>query len=388
MSTTWSNLLKNKSGVVLRPINFLKKQSSRRRSMVHAPAVGNPKDFVEAASLASRDALRKNNLLEFYSPTRVGVSVGSGVGSLEIITKNHDMVSQGKKISPFFVPSMLINLAAGRISIENGFRGPLHASSTACATGAHSIGDAYLLIRAGMADAMIAGGTENAANTELDFAGFEAMKALSTNESQNPEESSRPFAFDRDGFVMGSGSALVILEDLQCALSRNAEIFAEIVGYGSTSDAFHIVRPRLDGKGAVEGMNNALKSVPPHEVVYVNAHATSTPLGDAIECRAISEVFADRAKPRISSTKGHFGHLLGAAGSLEAAVSIEVIRKGVLPTTLNLSRENLDSDLSEFADLFIWECEETAPMYALTNSFGFGGTNASLCFKRWNDDGP
>jgi 3-oxoacyl-[acyl-carrier-protein] synthase II len=312
---------------------------------------------------------------------RTGVMIGSGIGGLNEIAKNAILAESGKirRISPFFIPASLINLVSGHVSIKYGFKGPNHAVVTACSTGAHSIGDAARIIMLDDADVMIAGGAE-AAVCRLGMAGFCAARALSTNFNDSPEQASRPWDRDRDGFVMGDGSGVVVLEELEHAKARGANIFAEIVGYGMSGDANHITAPAADGNGARRCMQSALKRAEanPEDIDYVNAHGTSTPLGDEIEYKAVQDVFGDHSKDFLmSSTKSAIGHLLGAAGAVESIFSILAMRDGIVPPTLNLNNPSVNGGI----DLVPFEAKERNVKMVLSNSFGFGGTNASLVFK-------
>jgi 3-oxoacyl-[acyl-carrier-protein] synthase II len=311
---------------------------------------------------------------------RTGVMIGSGIGGLPGITEGAlTMHERGpRRLSPFFIPANLINLASGHVSIRYGFRGPNHAIVTACSTGAHAIGDAARLIMLDDADVMVAGGTE-AAVCRLGLAGFAAARALSTGFNDDPPRASRPWDQRRDGFVMGEGAGIVVLEELEHAKKRGARIYAEIVGYGMSGDAYHLTAPSPDGHGAYRSMRNALKraQIAPDEIDYINAHGTSTPLGDEIELGAVKRLFGDHAyRLSMSSTKSAIGHLLGAAGSVEAIYSILAIRDGVVPPTLNLDDPSPACDI----DLVPKRAKERKVTYALSNSFGFGGTNASLVF--------
>ena len=313
---------------------------------------------------------------------RTGVLIGSGIGGLEEISKTALLMEgEGKvrRVSPFFIPASLINLVSGHVSIKYGFKGPNHAVVTACSTGANAIGDATRIIMWDDADVMVAGGTE-AAVCRLGVAGFCAARALSTNFNDTPGQASRPWDQDRDGFVMGDGAGVVVLEELEHAKKRGAIIYGEVVGYGMSGDAHHITAPAEDGDGAYRCMRAALQRarMEPGDIDYVNAHGTSTPLGDAIELKAVKRVFGDAAQDfSMSSTKSAVGHLLGAAGAVEAIYSILAIKNGIAPPTLNL-----DNPLDSFdIDLVPHQPRERPIKAALSNSFGFGGTNASLVFK-------
>jgi 3-oxoacyl-[acyl-carrier-protein] synthase II len=313
---------------------------------------------------------------------RSGVLIGSGIGGLPEISNGAITVNAEHKVrrlSPFFIPMSLINLVSGHVSIKYGFKGPNHAVVTACSTGAHAIGDAARMIMLDDADVMVAGGTE-AACCRVGMAGFSQARALSTNFNDAPEKASRPWDRDRDGFVMGEGAGIVVLEEMEHAKARGAVIYAEVAGYGMSGDAHHITAPAADGGGAFRCMKSALKSagMNPEDVDYVNAHGTSTPLGDEIELGAVKRVFGDWAdKISMSSTKSAIGHLLGAAGSVEAIFSILAMRDGVVPPTLNLDNPSPGCDI----DLVANEAKKRQVRVALSNSFGFGGTNASLIFK-------
>jgi 3-oxoacyl-[acyl-carrier-protein] synthase II len=311
---------------------------------------------------------------------RTGVMIGSGIGGLETIYEGSIVLKEKgpRRMSPFFIPSALINLASGHVSIKYGFKGPNHAPVTACSTGAHALGDAARMIALDDADVMVAGGAE-AAVCRLGVAGFAAARALSTGFNDTPERASRPWDRDRDGFVMGEGSGVVVLEELEHAKKRGAKIYAEVVGYGMSGDAYHITAPTEDGDGAFRAMSAALKRarLNPEDIDYVNAHGTSTPLGDEIELGAVKRLFGDAAyKISMSSTKSAVGHLLGAAGSVEAIYSILSIKDQVVPPTLNLENPSEGCDI----DLVPKEAKRRKVRVALSNSFGFGGTNASLVF--------
>jgi len=312
---------------------------------------------------------------------RTGVIIGSGIGGLETIYQTSVTLHERgpRRVSPFFIPASLINLVSGQVSIKHGLKGPNHSVVTACATGAHAIGDAARMIRFGDADAMVAGGAE-AAICRLGIAGFAAARALSTSFNDEPTRASRPWDKDRDGFVMGEGAGVVVLEEYEQAKARGAKIYAEVVGYGMSGDAYHVTAPASDGDGGYRAMQACLKSagVTVDDIDYINAHGTSTPLGDEIELGAVKRLFGAAAeKVTMSSTKSAIGHLLGAAGAVESIFSILAIRDGVAPPTLNLENpsEGCDLDLAPNAP------RERPITYALSNSFGFGGTNASVLFR-------
>lgn len=314
----------------------------------------------------------------------VGVYVASGIGGFDIIEREHIKLMQGgpSKISPFFIPSAIINLASGHISIRYGARGPNSATATACSASAHSIGDSFKIIERGAAEMMICGGTE-ATITPMGIGGFASMRALSTRNDE-PQRASRPFDADRDGFVVGEGSGILVLESLEHAQKRNAPILAEIVGYGMSGDAYHITQPAENGDGAFRVMRAALKDakLSPDDIDYVNAHGTSTPLGDAIETTAMKRLFGERASSKklpVSSTKSMTGHLLGGAGGLEAGISVLALRDQILPPTINQEKPDPACDLDYVPNV----ARKATVDYALSNSFGFGGTNAALIFKRW-----
>lgn len=311
---------------------------------------------------------------------RTGVMIGSGIGGLQTIYEGSTLINERgpRRVGPFFIPSALINLASGYVSIRYGFKGPNHAVVTACSTGAHAIGDASRMIMLDDADVMVAGGTE-AAICRIGLAGFSAAKALSTHFNDTPEKASRPYDKGRDGFVMGEGAGVVVLEEYEHAKARGAKIYAEVVGYGMSGDAYHITAPAADGNGGFRSMRAALKraELNPEDIDYVNAHGTSTPLGDEIELGAVKRLFGDHAyKFAMSSTKSAIGHLLGAAGSVEAIYSILAIQNNVVPPTLNLDDPSDSCDI----ELVPHTAQERPVRTVLSNSFGFGGTNASLIF--------
>ncbi len=340
-------------------------------------------DFIIYAMAASDMALADSG----YSPEtdeqqyRTGVLVGAGIGGLQGIEDGAFTVRDRgpRRLSPFFIPGALINLAGGQISIKHGLKGPNHAVVTACSTGAHAIGDAARLIMLDDADVMVAGGTESAI-CRLGIAGFAACRALSTGFNDAPEKGSRPYDKDRDGFVMGEGAGIVVLEEYEHAKARGAKIYAEVVGYGLSGDAFHITSPAEDGSGGYRSMQAALKrsGLSPEDIGYVNAHGTSTPLGDEIELKAVERLFGGAADGlNMSSTKSAIGHLLGAAGAVEAIFSILAMRDNIVPPTLNLDNPSIASPIN----LVPHKAQERNVKAVLSNSFGFGGTNASLVFK-------
>jgi len=341
--------------------------------------------FIQFAIAASEFAVRDAGLKTGHAlGPRVGVYIASGIGGFATIEREHRALLNGgpRKISPFFIPSAIINLAAGQVSIRLGASGPNSAVCTACSAGAHAVGDAFEIVRRGAADAMIAGGSE-AAITPMGVGGFAAMRALSTR-NDKPEQACRPFDYERDGFIIGEGAGVVVLEELDRARDRGASIYAELVGYGMSSDAFHMTAPAEDGDGAVRVMEAAIKQakIDPSAIDYVNAHGTSTPYNDKIETAAIKRCFGDHAsKVAISSTKSMTGHLLGAAGGLEAGITARAVRDQMIPPTVNLDNPDPECDLD-----YVPNQKRTASIsYALSNSFGFGGTNASLLFKRYED---
>ncbi|KAK1297550.1 hypothetical protein QJS10_CPB15g01520 [Acorus calamus] len=341
--------------------------------------------FIAYALCASEEALRDANWLpsELDEKEKTGVSIGGGIGSICDILDAAQMICEKRlrRLSPYFIPRILINMAAGHVSMTYGFKGPNHAAVTACATGGHSIGDATRMIQFGDADVMVAGGTE-ASIDALSIAGFCRSRALATKYNHLPQESSRPFDCGRDGFVIGEGCGIMVLEEIEHAKKRGAKIYAEVRGYGMSGDAYHITQPHSDGRGAILAMTRALQQagLSPNQVDYINAHATSTPLGDAVEANAIKSLFADHATSGVlalSSTKGATGHLLGAAGAVEAIFAVLAIYNGIAPPTLNLVQPD-----PLFQDGFMpLNAAKSMPINAaLSNSFGFGGTNASLLF--------
>ncbi len=358
------------------PLAFVDKKESRKMGR-----------FIHLAIAATEEAMKQSGLV--VTPEieeRVGVFIGSGIGGFEVIEREHaTLLANGpRKISPFFIPAAIVNMAAGHVSIRYNAKGPISATATACATSANSIGDSFHMIQHGEADVMIAGGSE-AAVTPLSLGGFAAMRALSTR-NDDPKTASRPFDKDRDGFVLGEGAGILILEELEFARTRGAKILGEIIGYGMSADAYHMTGIAPEGAGAQRSMRAALKDagIAPHEVGYVNAHATSTPAGDGNESRAIELVFGEHAtshRLKVSSTKSMTGHLLGAAGGLEAGITAMALVKQKLPPTINLGTPGEDCVLDYVANRAI----EAKVDVALSNSFGFGGINASLVMRRWTD---
>ncbi len=341
--------------------------------------------FIQFAIAAADCALSSSGFkVTPENAEQVGVYIGSGIGGFEVIEREHKaLLEHGpRRISPFFIPATIINLASGQVSIRSGAKGPNSATATACTTSAHSIGDSFRIIQRGEADVMICGGTE-ACITPMGIGGFAAMRALSTR-NEEPERASRPWDRDRDGFVVGEGAGILILEELQSARSRNARILAELVGYGMSADAFHVTAPPDDGDGAYRVMRNALRdaAIQPEQVQYVNAHGTSTEVGDRIETEALKRAFGGHAsKLAISSTKSMTGHLLGGAGGLEAGITVLALRDQIAPPTMNLENPDPVCDLDYVPN-------RARPMkidYALSNSFGFGGTNGCLIFKRYQE---
>jgi len=339
--------------------------------------------FMTFAIAATDEALAASGLkIGPEIAEEVGVYIGSGIGGFEVIEREHEKYLKGGpgRISPFFIPATIVNLASGQVSIRTGAKGPNSATATACTTSAHSIGDSFRLIQHGYATAMICGGAE-ASITPMGVGGFAAMRALSTR-NDDPARACRPWDKGRDGFVVGEGAGILLLEELEHAKARGAEILAEIVGYGMSGDAYHMTSPSEDGDGAYRVMRNALKDagLAPEAIQYMNAHATSTEVGDRIETVAIKRCFGDHAyKLAVSSTKSMTGHLLGGAGGLEAGVTVLALRDQIAPPTVNLENPDDGCDLDYVPNV----ARPMAIEYALTNSFGFGGTNGSLIFKRW-----
>jgi 3-oxoacyl-[acyl-carrier-protein] synthase II len=354
------------------PLRFIEKKDVKKMDVFIQYAIAASQFAVDDAALVVTPELGP----------RVGVFIASGIGGFTTIEREHKALLEGgpRKISPFFIPSAIINLAAGQVSIRFGARGPNSATCTACSASAHAIGDAFEIIRRDVADIMIAGGSE-AAITPMGIGGFGAMRALSTRNAE-PERASRPFDIDRDGFVVGEGAGVLILEEYEVARRRGARIYAELVGYGMSADAYHITAPSEDGDGPFRVMGAALKSagIRPDQVAYINAHGTSTPHGDKVETIAIKRCFGDHAKKvAVSSTKSMTGHLLGAAGGLEAGITVLTVHNQVAPPTVNLDEPDPECDLDYIPNVK----RALAIEYALSNSFGFGGTNAALLFKRF-----
>ncbi len=357
----------------LDPLNYLDAKTARKM------------DRFILYALVAADCAQKASGLEITpdNAPRVGVYIGSGIGGFETIEREHTrFIEQGpRRISPFFIPASIVNLAAGQVSIRLGAMGPNSATCTACSAGAHALGDSFRIIQRGDADVMIAGGSE-AAITPMGVGGFAAMKALSTR-NEEPARASRPFDLERDGFVVGEGAGLLVLEDLETARRRGAPIVAEIVGYGMSGDAYHMTAPPEDGSGAFRVMQAALQDAgaDPGQVDYINAHGTSTPPNDRIETLAIKRLFGEHAHElAVSSTKSMTGHLLGAAGGLEGGITALAIRDQVLPPTINQENPDPECDLDYVAN----QARQAEIRYAMSNSFGFGGTNASLLFRRFN----
>ena len=392
----WSNVVAGKSGVAqitsfdttgfactiaaevknFDPLNFIEKKEVKKMGR-----------FIHLALAAADEAVKMSNLeVTAENATRIGVHIGSGIGGFDVIEREHTNLLNGgpRKISPFFIPAAIINLAAGHVSMRYGAKGPNEATATACTTSAHSVGDAYKIIQRNAADVMIAGGTE-ASITPMGVGGFAAMRALSTRNDE-PERASRPFDSGRDGFIVGEGAGILILEGLEHAQRRGAPILAEIIGYGMSADAYHITQPAEEGEGGYRVMMNALEDagIKPEDVGYVNAHGTSTPIGDVLETMAIKRTFGEHAigkKLAVSSTKSMTGHLLGGAGGLEAGITVLALKDQCLPPTVNLDSPDPQCDLD-----YVPNKSRSAKFdVALSNSFGFGGTNGSLIFKRWSE---
>jgi len=397
---TWANLLSTKSGIQkitsfdvenspCKIAGFISNDENSPNYFniekhIEKKIINRNDRFIQYGIIAANFAIKDSgiDILNEQQKLRIGVSVGSGIGGLETIQDNTIILKEKgpRRISPFFVPASLINLLSGQISIEHGFKGPNHSVVTACATGAHSIGDAAEIIKRGAADIMVAGGAE-AAVCELGLAGFCAARSLSTGFNDTPEKASRPWDKDRDGFVMGEGSGVLVLEELENAKKRGVNIYAEIIGYGMSGDAHHITSPSEDGDGGFRAMQEAVKmaKIDANEINYINAHGTSTLVGDDIELKAIMKLIKDNKNIKISSTKSSIGHLLGAAGSVESIFTILSIKNNKVPATLNLDNPSHEFDI----DLVAKFPQDHTVNFALSNSFGFGGTNTALLFKNY-----
>ena len=394
VETTWTALVQGRSGA-----GFIKKFDTEKFSVRIACEVKDfdPLDYVEKkearkmgafihyAIAASQEAVDDSGLkITDEVAENVGTYISSGIGDFWAIEREHSkLLNDGPgRVSPFFIPSAIVNLASGQVSIRHNAKGPNSATATACSAGAHAIGDSFKIIQRGDADAMICGGAESAI-TPMSVAGFAALRALSTR-NDDPQHASRPFDLNRDGFVIGEGAGILILEELEFAKRRGARIYAEVVGYGMTGDAFHITMPDASGSGAVRVMQRTLKDagVNPEEVGYINAHGTSTPYNDKFETMAIKKTFGEYAqKIPISSTKSMTGHLLGAAGGVEGVFSVLSIYRNILLPTINYETPDPECDLDYIPN----QAREATVQYALSNSFGFGGTNAALLFKRYEE---
>ncbi|MDQ3256844.1 MAG: beta-ketoacyl-ACP synthase II [Acidobacteriota bacterium] len=356
------------------PLSFIEKKEARKMGA-----------FIHYAIAASDEALKDSGLaITGENDERVGTYISSGIGDFWAIEREHSkLLNEGPhRVSPFFIPSAIVNLAAGQVSIRTGAKGPISATATACSAGAHAIGDSFKIIQRDDADVMICGGAESAI-TPMSVAGFAAMRAMSTR-NDDPIHASRPFERDRDGFIIGEGAGMMILEELETARARGARIYAELVGYGNTADAFHITMPDETAEGPMRVMKMAMRDagVTPEQIEYINAHGTSTPYNDKFETLAIKKAFGEHAyKLAVSSTKSMTGHLLGAAGGIEAVFSVLAITRDKLPPTINYVNPDPDCDLDYVPN----EPREAHINYALSNSFGFGGTNAALLFKRYEE---
>jgi 3-oxoacyl-[acyl-carrier-protein] synthase II len=357
------------------PLSFLDKKEARRMGA-----------FTHFALAASDEAVKDSGLvIDDSNAEMVGTYISSGIGDFWAIEREHEKLLQSgpDRVSPFFIVSAIVNLAAGNVSIRHGAKGPNSATATACSAGAHAIGDSFRIIERGDADVMICGGAESAI-TPMSVAGFASMRALSTR-NDDPKHASRPFDAERDGFVIGEGAGILILEELEHAKARGAKIYAELVGYGMSGDAFHVTMPDETGSGAIRVMQRAIKDagIEPAQIGYINAHGTSTPYNDKFETLAIKQVFGEHAKDgmAVSSTKSMTGHALGAAGGIEAVFSVLAIHEEKLPPTINYEFPDPDCDLDYIPNAPRYEAVE----YVLSNSFGFGGTNACLIFKRYNE---
>jgi 3-oxoacyl-[acyl-carrier-protein] synthase II len=355
------------------PLNFIEKKEVKKMGR-----------FIHLAIAAADEAMKMSELkVTPENAENIGVHIGSGIGGFDIIEREHTALMEGgpRKISPFFIPAAIINLAAGHVSMRFGAKGPNEATATACTTSAHSIGDSFRIIQHRDADVMIAGGSE-AAITPMGVGGFAAMRALSTR-NDDPGKASRPWDRDRDGFVIGEGAGILVLEELEHARARGAKPIAEIVGYGMSGDAYHITQPAPEHEGGFRVMKNAVRDagIKPTDIGYVNAHGTSTPIGDTLEAHAIRNFFGEH-RLAVSSTKSMTGHLLGGAGGLEAGVTALALRDQILPPTINLENQDLGTGNMDFVPN---HSRKASLEYAMSNSFGFGGTNGALLFKRWSE---
>jgi 3-oxoacyl-[acyl-carrier-protein] synthase II len=394
VETTWAALMEGRSGADyikkfdttrfpvrfacevndFDPLNYVEKKEARKMGA-----------FIQYAIAASQEAVSDSGLkIDDDIAEKVGTFISSGIGDFWAIEREHEkLLNDGPgRVSPFFIPSAIVNLASGQVSIRHNAKGPNSATATACSAGAHAIGDSFKIIQRGDADAMICGGAESAI-TPMSVAGFAALRALSTR-NDDPQHASRPFDLNRDGFVIGEGAGIMILEELEFARARGARIYGEVVGYGMTGDAFHITMPDQSGSGAVRVMQKALgdAKVKPEEVDYINAHGTSTPYNDKFESMAIKKTFGEHAyKMAISSTKSMTGHLLGAAGGVEGVFSVLTIYRNMVPPTINYETPDPECDLDYVPN----QSREANVTYVLSNSFGFGGTNAALLFKRYEE---
>lgn len=389
----WKNLLAGKSGIGrithfdtskhacqiagevrnFDPLNYIEKKELKKMAR-----------FIHLALAAADGAMKMSGLkITPENAEMVGVHIGSGIGGFDVIEREHTALMEGgpRRISPFFIPAAIVNLAAGQVSMRFGAKGPNEATATACTTSAHSVGDSFRIIQHGDADVMIAGGSE-AAITPMGVGGFAAMRALSLRNDE-PEKASRPWDKDRDGFVIGEGSGILILEELEHARARGAKPIAEIVGYGMSGDAHHITQPAPEHEGGFRVMRNAVRDakIKNTDIGYVNAHGTSTPIGDTLEAHAIRNFFGDH-KLAISSTKSMTGHLLGGAGGLEAGITVLALRDQILPPTINLENQEPETAGMDFVPN---HSRKASIEYAMSNSFGFGGTNGALLFKRWSE---
>jgi 3-oxoacyl-[acyl-carrier-protein] synthase II len=389
----WKNILAGKSGVGrithFDATNFASRIAAEVKGFdpskfIEKKEIKKMGRFIHLAIAAADEAMKMCSLkVTPENAERFGVHIGSGVGGFDVIEREHaTLLAHGpRKISPFFIPASIVNLAAGHVSIRYSAKGPNEATATACTTSAHAVGDAYRIIQRCDADVMIAGGTE-APITPMGVGGFAAMRALSTCNDE-PEKASRPWDKKRDGFVVGEGAGVLVLEELEHAMRRDAPIFAEVIGYGMSADAYHITQPAEHGEGGYRSMMNALRDakIAPSDVQYINAHGTSTPIGDVLETQAIKNAFGAETRIPVSSTKSMTGHLLGGAGGLEAGITILALRDQVLPPTINHEEPDAECDLDYVPNT----ARKAAFDIALSNSFGFGGTNGSLIFKRWTE---